>query len=201
MTTLILCAGRQTRFDDSLPHANPQPKQLLPFHDSPLLARTIAQLQHLNRDPIVITHDPTITAISKHHGARPWKQGPDTRIIETLLATKPIWSNPTTILLGDVYYDSCLPFILSLRSKIAFFGNEDEIFALTFKPHRTLDHAIAKALTSKAAKLWQLYRAYEGIPLDTHVILTNRIFHLVTDRTDDVDTWQEYQTLRRKVNG
>jgi hypothetical protein len=158
-------------------------------------------VRQLNQTPTVVSHDPTILSLSERKQAQPHKLGPTTSIVKTLLATKPLWSKRTTVLLGDTYYDRCLPSIQSCTDNIRFFGNADEIFALSFTPHRTLDHAINKALTSKKAKLWQLYRAYEGIPLTQHIILTNRIFTVVSDLTDDIDTWKEYQTLRRKVNG
>lgn len=199
MRIIILCAGKQTRFSETAPPGT-GPKQLLPIGDIPILHRTIAMARPFDT-PVVVTRNHELKATALARQAIPYEPTEHTRIADTLASTRSIWRKRTIVLLGDVYYGRrCLPFLLSTNDPLTFFGNTDEIFALSFTPHIALDEAIAKARTSREGKLWHIYRAYEGISLDTHTIHTNPTFHVVTDETDDVDTWQEYQSLRRKLN-
>lgn len=202
MIVLILCAGNQARFDEDF--ARPaQPKQLLPVHGMPLLHRTIDQVRDAGHDPIVITHKHEISA-SLFIMQPPWPRWTmpkyHDKISDTLWSTKSLWQKRTAVLLGDVYYTpDSLHSILSFDGKIAFFGDSAEIFGLSFTPHRLLDHAITAARSHSRGKLWEVYRSYDSIPLDQHTIDLNRTFRYVDDGTADVDTWEEYQQLLRRI--
>ena len=199
MIVLILCAGNQDRFNDDFARP-PQPKQLLPVHGVPLLNRTVQQVLYRGQTPVVVTHDDSIAAVAQRAGAGCIMPRYRDKTCSTLWSTRGLWQERTVVLLGDVYYKQrCFNAVLGFDGKLAFFGDVDEIFGVSFTPHRALDHAITRARHTKRGKLWELYRACEGLDLEEHVIRTNGIFHYVDDGTADVDTWEEYKALLRRI--
>lgn len=126
-------------------------------------------------------------------------------ILETLLSTKPLWKDRTTVLLGDVYFDSAdLDRVLECREEFAVFGSKSqvEIFALSFTRnfhpqilhhlYRALDHAYSGG----RGKLWEFYHSFIHSPLDKKRAFGGHFIDL--PNTTDIDSLKDYQNLVKK---
>lgn len=191
-TILILCAGSQERFHSDIP------KQLMPFNNVPLLDRTIAQVKEYDYKPYIITHN---TQIEKHYNKQNvylFYPNDNSKCVNTLLSTRKLWLGQVIVLLGDVYYNQkCLDMTFDFDGGIAFFGNAEEIFSVSFKPTLKVSNALKKASQHPVGKLWHFYRAYHNIPLDKHWRAGN--YYLPSDNTTDIDSYEEYIKLKYEV--
>lgn len=193
-TTLILCAGSQQRFESRIP------KQLMLFHNKPLLYRTIQQVKSRNQDPYIITRNDKIMQFCNLHNVNIFNPSNNSKCVLTLLSTKKLWTNRVIVLLGDVYYNSkCLDLTYTSQKDIEFFGNGVEIFSISFKPSEKILHSLNIASQHPVGKLWHFYRAHFDIPLDQHQRDTSNGYCLPSDKTNDIDTFEEYIQLKREV--
>jgi hypothetical protein len=200
---LVLASGEQNRWEKT---GKPGPrKQLLPLNGETIIERIIRQCRDRGADPIVVTHHGDIMeergAIFLPVRDRRWT-------VETLLSTAPHWRERTVILLGDVIYSKAvIDRIYKCRDPIRVFGNELEIFGLSFSldmwsdVSKALEVAIGHAENGGPGKLRKFYQAYCGLNLDSpdmEKTIIDWVCH-ITDYTRDVDTPEDYATLRLKV--
>ena len=180
---LILASGSQERWNENN-HSEYRIKQLVNVKGEILIQRIQRQFES-----IVVTHNPGIIEFSDNV-LRPER---DEWTIETLLSTSKLWKNQTIILLGDVYYsDYSVEIINSFKGELMFFGNLNEIFAISFNNHKKVINCLAAILIRNVfdGRLWQLYRNYHGLNRAIHKIVDN--FTFITDETQDFDVIDEY---------
>jgi len=201
---LILASGEQNRWERE---GNPNTrKQLLGVGDETIIGRIVRQCCSRGATPLVITHHADIMEATQ--SVPFWPVRPRRWTVETLLSTSDYWKNRTVVLLGDVIYSKAvIDRILACRDPIRVFGNELEIFGLSFsKPvwpnvAAALKIAIEHAKRGGPGKLRKFYQAYCGLDLNSDK-MENRILDFVchvTDYTMDVDTPQDYYTLQSRV--
>ena len=189
MSTLILAAGTQSRWNHNLPADCEKIKQLVKVSGEPLIVRTQKQF----KDTVVITNYDDISL----HSTIAYRPENHRYLLETLHNTRDLWNGKMTILLGDVFYrDKCVQMIKKCK-ELMFFGNNIEIFALVFPVE---DYALVKLAISNLViqsiqgkircKLWHLYRQVNKIHLDQHRI--EGMFTKVMDGTQDFDNWDQY---------
>jgi hypothetical protein len=128
--------------------------------------------------------------------------------VETMLGTAPYWQKRTIVLLGDVVYSKAvMDRIFTCRDSIRVFGNELEIFGVSFSRMDwsdiigALETAITHAENGGPGKLRKFYQAYCGLDLDGSDMeksIIDWVCH-VTDYTMDVDTPEDYYTLQSRV--
>ena len=170
-------------------------KQLAVVDKKPLIEH------QLDRVPsaLVVSHHPQL---HKYPHVVPAKHQ---FILETLLSTKTLWTDRTTILLGDVYFDPAdLNLVLSCREEFAVFGSKSqvEIFALSFTKnyhpqilhhlYRALDHAY----NGGRGKLWEFYHSFIHSPLSKKRALGGNFVNL--SETTDIDSLKDYRNLVKK---
>ena len=122
--------------------------------------------------------------------------------IETLYSSTGLWGGQTIVLLGDVYYtDNVAEKINEFKGAIMFFGNEDEIFAISFGDYdkivNTLEWVIEEHYTigelKENGRLWQLYYKLYDIDYRYHKITED--FTYIKDETRDFDEIGDYIKL------
>ncbi len=180
---LILASGSQERWNENN-HSEYRIKQLINVKGEILIERVQRQFESIvvTNEPNIIEHCKNIFTPEKYE----WT-------IETLLSTSKLWKEQVVVLLGDVYYSEySVEIINSFKGEIMFFGNLDEIFAISFNNHKKVINCLAAILTRNVfdGRLWQLYRNYHGINRAIHKIVDN--FTFITDETQDFDTIDEY---------
>jgi hypothetical protein len=206
-TGLILCAGSGSRWANHLG----RPKQLLRIGDETLLERMVRQFRGAGLT------DLHVVARNKEFrlpGCGFLNPGATRYTVQTLLATRELWSRRTIVLLGDVWYSNrAVKRIMACQVPLAFFGREHpsiitgctwgELFALSFSAEAadelTQHIAVATddALHGGRGRLWQLYRSLAGLPLDSEAV-ERRIFHRINDLTDDFDVPADWTMWRRR---
>ena len=187
-----------------------QHKQLVDVHGQPLLLRTIEQItQHWDTRPVVMTHHERIAgaveqvadAVELPAGERRW-------IVETALASRTCWGDPTLLLAGDVYWtDEAITHACELNrgGPVRFLTTEctvgQDILGIWFR--RRHRHKVAKALhharqhaflRGGGGKLWQAYRSLCGYPLTRHLLDTVHAVP-IDDDTTDFDSLRDYQAF------
>lgn len=191
----ILAAGDSERWKGRTP------KQLMEFDGETIVGRIIRQL---DGDAVVVSdnHD-----ILKGVGATPFDRRSRRNWITAavLLDTRHYWGSRARVFLGDVIYsDEATATILDSTAPLAVFGKRWEIFALSFsqvaQPEviKALKLTISQAEAGDRGKLWEFYRNYAGLDVTDKHALEDRIFHHITDWTDDIDTLQEYCDFMQK---
>ena len=194
MSTLILCAGNQDRFDGGIY------KQMLLIHGEPLLFRTIRQCEK-----------GFTSVVTKYGGFNPPSPYQTTCYLmahqarwtcETIYNTRHLWSpdGQTRILLGDVMFtDEAIATIMQNRESMRFYGDTRDFFAISFSAQyapvlsSTLQSLVSKCKTPGTAhcRLLHLYR-FMGMP-DARLVL-------IGDDTQDFDTNQDYEQWSRGIS-
>lgn len=181
MHRVIILAGGGPRKGWTLEH----PKVMAKVEGKPIVLRVVLQVKNRGYVPIVLTKFPQVVEAVGGECAcywpPPWVNLDNLsewyyeRPVGGLLDSIPIWNlgGRTTLLCGDTAYPpEALDKILADDSPISFWGNCDEIFAITFLPEQAerLTKAIDESLrTDKTiAHLWTTYRALCGFPLRAH---------------------------------
>lgn len=190
----ILAAGESKRWKGRTP------KQLIGFDGETIIGRIARQLK---ANAVVVTHNMSIRRIFRRPTLRPQEHR---WITETLLSTEYVWwQDRIRIFLGDVIYsDEAMVTILKSRAPLAVFGRPWEIFALSFdkaaQPEviKALKLTISQAEAGDRGKLWEFYRNYAGLDVTDKHVLEDKIFHHITDWTDDIDTLQDYCDFMQK---
>ncbi len=180
MNPLILAAGTQQRWGEK------PIKQLLTINDTTILERIVKYTKG-----IVVTRNQEL--ISRFYPAiiQPDKYQYTS---ETLLSTLVWWEGRTVILLGDVIYShNILDKIMQCQDKFRVFGNEWEIFALSFCSHIRIKDMLE--LTIKQAERGEVKGTLRNF-CNNYFDVVGSIHHLanfenichMTDYTNDVDS-------------
>lgn len=202
MTTFILCAGDGERWNDYLG----VPKQLVSFGGETLLARVrrLADQTIDGRVVIVLRQfqlpggDPETLVLSS-----------TSCIAESILATRPLWSERNTFLMGDVFYSrAALGRILGFRGKLAFFGRpwpsaivrcgHGELFGVSFALDASmrvvalLEETVQARVHGHQGNLWNVYQLASNIPFGSRVTTPEHLV-LIDDYTNDIDTSEDYR--------
>jgi molybdopterin-guanine dinucleotide biosynthesis protein A len=209
-SVVILASGVEQRWTGI------QHKQLAAIDGQPLVLRTLGQLaQRWDTRPVVVTHHKLIAkAVAKVADVLTLEASQRRWTVETALASRTEWGDPTLVLAGDVYWteealDIACGFNLGGPIRYLITANEvgEDILGLWFRRRhrhrvaRALNHAIEHArLRGGGGKLWQSYRSLCGFPLVRH-LLENTHAVRIGDESTDFDTLLDYQEFleRRKA--
>lgn len=190
-TIIIGAGGKQTRWSGTTP------KHLVKICGEPLLVRTLRQLK--NHKVYVLSDNPDIIKVSPT-AIMPAKSR---YVIEAYLNTKHLWGEQTVLMHGDVLYGAeTMRKILNYRGKAMFFGSQQEMMALSFNDKEEVAEAIQRALdwvveNEGMGKMWEIYRAYNDLPLDKHDLGREDNHELVYDYSIDFDTVDRYKFFMR----
>jgi hypothetical protein len=126
-------------------------------------------------------------------------------VLETLLSTRLLWADRTTVLLGDVYFSPAdLDQVLSCREEFAVFGSKPqvEIFALSFTKnyHPQILHHLYRSLdyaySGGRGKLWEFYHSFIHSSLSKKRAFGGNFVNL--SETTDIDSLEDYRNLVKK---
>ena len=185
----ILASGEQVRFEGS------ELKQLLILKGQSIIRRIQKQFEIYYPVWGITCHEEITGEVcefitpEKHR----WT-------VETLKSTAKYWTDRTIVLLGDVIFtENAVDKIVMYKGDFQIFADGGEIFALSFTDKvgvlNAIDKAIKHAKNGGRGKLWELYRAYCGIDLDSHEIDEN-LRTLITDNTMDIDCLHDYKLAK-----
>lgn len=184
------------------------PRHMVPVQGEPLLQRTIRQAVAFTEDVHVTTPDDDRYRVvgAYRHVREPGES--------EYASTRDLWSEDgrTVLLLGDVYFtDRAISTICGDRRRCyRVFGRAGasnmtgtpwgEIFAASWWPehHEQMDRHLVTVHAARAAGTvtrppgWMLLRAWQGTPLDRHIVKRGRHFTRIDDLTDDVDQVGDY---------
>ena len=169
----------------------------MPFNGESLLKRTLNQL-HIK--PYIVTQHPDIIDFCYANDALIFYPENNTKCVNTVLSTQSLWDDRVIILLGDVYYNQkCLDMTFNCNQDLCVTSNGVEIFSLSFVPSAKIVMALQTAAQHPIGKLWHFYRAYCGIEIDTHKRDRQGILSIPSDKTQDIDYWEDYIKLKAEV--
>ena len=170
-------------------------KQMMSVDGIPLIERTINMVRSMwNIEPFVIVE-----------GGQPF--GPDKRyfypsdsstIVDALKSTSGHWGHENIVLLGDVFYTPKA--IETIRKGEAFaYGAFAEIYGVKFQRGeivrlmRAIEKAKKEAEPGKTIRLWHVYRAWDGIPVNEHRRGESYYLFPNDEQTQDFDRIEQYQ--------
>jgi hypothetical protein len=191
LIALILAASPKTRWQ------GPEPKQLALVAGTPVITRTVRQLNEREIKNIVVTHDPEIErvvdATFKPEKRRWWS--------ETLLSTQSLWDGDVAVLNGDVVFsEKALDRILS--GGLHVYGQRRpkwEAFAASFgrDDYKKVLQAARKAVqwgeSGQRCLIWEFYRALCGFDLAHQHRFDDKIWVEINDYTTDFDILERYR--------
>lgn len=206
LSVFILCAGDGARWNNYLE----VPKQLITFGGETLIQRTVRLIEKRKAAGIVycVARDSRVSLLN--HETLVF--GSTDSIAETVLTTRPYWSDRNVFLLGDVFYsDLAVARLLESRRALTFGGRpwpsslvkcgHGEMFSLKFESQcadrvcNLLRVALSCRLTLGYANLWILYQLAAGLPLGSSQYLPELLL-LIDDYTNDIDTPIDYHRRR-----
>jgi len=200
-TVLILAAGAQKRWEG---HGI---KQLADLGGESVLLRLARQVKRHGHTPIVVTGNPDIRRACLDICLT--FQPLDCRwIMETILSTRALWTDPVIVLLGDVIYSrAAIEAILTDPRPFQIYGDVGEIYGMRFRmehePQLRDISADAEARQGgvERGRIWNLYRKLCGRDLDTHFhpYENDPNFTYIRDYTGDIDTVEALEVFRRDV--
>jgi len=188
---LILASGKATRFGGVK-------KQLLRLPSgTTIIERTMCQCRKRGASPVLVTCDGEIAATNGGYAFVPEKHE---RTVDTFYSTKPLWSDKTIVLLGDVVYSNTLMDRIFSTKDMVVFGHEFEIFSVVFmRDHHSM---VSRALcnTEYPGKLRTFHQALTGSEQGGSGF-KNLYWHRVcyiNDYTADVDTQEDWVDMQKK---
>jgi len=200
MTSLILAAGEQARWEKD---HSVRFKQLLPVCGEPVLHRIVRQVSARAKIPFIVTHRDELEykdALTYRPINRRWT-------CETMFSTIGLWRKRTTILLGDTAYSrTVMDRIYACQEPIRVFGNEYEIYAISFDQYSILTvaeyliKAIRHAEDGGPGTLRMFYEALCHFQIGCGRIeskLMDRVCY-IQDYTKDLDTPNDYTNFLNK---
>jgi hypothetical protein len=200
---LILAAGEARRFKGI-------DKQLLPVGDETIINRIVRQVKDRGSTSNIVTTNDEIIRSTRDTNVSYIRPMSSETVCDTLRSAESSWSviNRTIVLLGDVVYSKQLMnTIFGLKGELRVVGNTWEIFALSFSDETHVQDRILeylnKAHKTHPAKLRTFYRLYCGFEPDVKVYegqpLENKVFVWSNDWSNDMDSWEKYQTFVKEV--
>lgn len=184
------------------------PRHMVPVGGEPLLQRTIRQAVTYTDDVHVTTPDDDRYRVvgAARHVREPGESEYD--------STRDLWSadGRTVLLYGDVYFtDRAIAIVCRDQARrFRAYGRRGasrvtgtpygELFATSWWPehhaamdrHLDLVHATRAAGTVTRPPGWMLLRAWQGTPLNRHIV-KRRFFTTIDDLTDDIDRPDDYE--------
>ena len=191
-TSVIIMAGGTRR--DWAPHGW---RQLLSVEGETLIDRTARLVKEIFQvRPVILTNDYTRPFGYDHLYYVPQEQRTPS---EALGSTERYWRDTTVILQGDTFYPEVAMNIIYLKGFFAY-GRGRELYALKFerKYHDRVREAIGKAKADQAGRLWCVYRAYEGLPIDGHKFGPSFYTFKDADSPSDFDRIERYNEFMDK---
>lgn len=212
----IMCGGRQSRWN------GPGLKQMAPIFGEPIVHRTMRQLGDVDA---AIVATPEQRAVIDPGGRYGFVDSSSTELwCDGFLSTVDSWEPLNTALLGDVFFtDDAMTAVkrqdglrvIGRAGQSPYTGGPPEIFAMTWGAEsadaivaackKAVDHARTFAdgaeyddMGCPLASLWQPYRLLANLPIDKPKF-DSEIFLEQNDWTDDVDSYDHYRKLRRRL--
>jgi len=151
----IMCAGLATRFNGIC-------KQLLPLNDDQTILDRILE-QTSEYKPFVVTHNQDILDLVYTRGITTILPASYETLCNSILSTQHRWTDRVIILLGDVVYSNrVMQDILTETDPLMFFGDEYEMYALTFSTESRPEiiSALTEGATHPFGKLRYAYRSF-----------------------------------------
>jgi hypothetical protein len=188
-STIVLSAGESVRFEA------PYPKQNIEINGEKIIDRTL----RLFPEAYLVAVNPEIAPFHPkvfHPNFRRYTS-------ETLLSTKELWKDVTTVLFGDVYYTEEAVDIIRKAEPTTFFTDGQDIFGLKF------DQDISGSLREvvkmadqpegNCGRIWEVYRIMFGLPrwpaTQDLPALT-----FIGDKTQDFDTVEDLENFKNGVS-
>jgi len=194
LNIIIGAGGNQSRWDGKIP------KHLVDICGEPLLVRTLRQIR--GHKVFVLSDNPSI----KVYWPSAFMPKEKRYVIESYLSARNKWGEQTVLMHGDVLFGpETMQKILNYRGPARFFGTDQEMMALSFNDKDKVAEAIQKAIdwvvkNKGMGKIWEIYRAYNNLPLDKHDLGAQKNHDKVTDYSIDFDTTERYHQFIRKIN-
>lgn len=187
--TIVLAAGECVRFEASYP------KQNIEIDGEKIIDRILRFFP----DAYLVSVNPEI---APNH---PKVFFPNARryTSETLLSTKGLWKEVTTVLFGDVYFTDEAIDTIKKAKPTTFFTDGQDIFGLKFDQDVSgfLTQVVDKASTpdGNAGRIWELYRLMFGLPTWP---ATRDTPHLtfIGDKTQDFDTIEDLENFNKGIS-
>jgi hypothetical protein len=187
--TIVLSAGESVRFDA------PYPKQNIEIGGERIIDRTLrmfpdAYLVAINPE-IAPTHQKVFFPNARRYTS------------ETLLSTKSLWGEVTTVLFGDVYYTEEAVDTIRKAKPTTFFTDGQDIFGLKFNQDLSgfLETVIEKAATPDGnfGRIWEVYRLMFGLP-EWPATPDMPALTFIGDATQDFDTVEDLENFKKGVS-
>jgi hypothetical protein len=204
LSIFILCAGSGERWNQYLG----VPKQMIPFGNETLIERTLRLLSKQDQRRVVCVVRDSEMTLTRYNTLSLSRSD---SLAETILATRPYWSDRNMFFLGDVFFsERAVERILSCERRLAFFGRpwpsalaqcgHGEMFGFTFgasaisSVQSLIDRSLTNGPRNAQPNLWNLYQLAGGLPLGSSRFIP-RLLVPIDDYTNDIDTPIDY--LRR----
>jgi len=189
-STIVLSAGESVRFD------GPYPKQHIEIDGERIIDRTLRMFP----DAHLITINPEIA-----NHPKVFKPKANRYTSETLLSTKDLWGEETTVLFADVYYTEEAVDIIKRAKPTTFFTDGQDIFGFKFNGRsfvaEFLEKVIEKATNPDGnhGRIWEVYRLMFGLP---HWPATQEMPALtfIGDKTQDFDTLEDLENFKKGIS-
>lgn len=179
-------------------------KHLLFVNGIPLIARTVRQLKSNNLDNITLICPDSFRLVPELSRTTTISNGynltEDRPLLDGILRTKPLWSDKTLILLGDVCFSNdAIKLLCEHDCNYSLFGRQGgnkttgksagELFAVRFlfSDWGAVIMDMENVLSCGKGKLWDLHR-YSSLDI-----------HSIDDYTDDTDSIEAYTQFWKKL--
>lgn len=202
MKFFSLCAGKQVRFTK----VYFPPKPTIVIGDEMLIGRVTRQLKERGYPLSVVARDVYLLGLSEKFGFKYFTPTARRWTIESFLSTREEWKGRTTILLGDVFYtEETLDRIIDSQAPIAFFGDAQEVYAITFDRRSVMKRLLARTiLDAEAGKckgtLRNLYSNMTGTPYGEGIHKSKKLWFDVSDKTCDFDLPRDMGKAKRRTD-
>lgn len=194
MRYVIMANGHGTRWGG---HSG-IPKHLIEFDGETLLRRIVRQVSEIDpqSDIVISASNPAYET----EGAR--RHVPEVNEIELDRFVPELIGDEVCFLYGDTLYSTSAirTIVDEPTSEIDFFGDERAIVAVKSANRELLLHHLARVRqlfldgAIETCKGWQLYRSYEGLPLEEALIGSR--FRNLDDATVGFNTPDEHEAFR-----
>jgi len=187
-STIVLSAGESMRFD------GPYPKQHIEIDGERIIDRTLRMFP----DAHLIAINPEIA-----NHPKVFKPKAHRYTSETLLSTKELWKDVTTVLFGDVYYTDEAVEIIKKSTPTTFFTDGQDIFGLKFDQDVSgfLREVVAKAdqPDGNCGRIWEVYRLMFGLP-NWPATSDMPALTFIGDKTQDFDTVEDLENFKNGIS-
>jgi len=187
-STIVLSAGESARFD------GPYPKQHIEIDGERIIDRTLRMFPdaHLVAIKPEIANHPKVFKPQAHRYTS-----------ETLLSTKSLWGEETTVLFADVYYTEEAVEIIKKSTPTTFFTDGQDIFGLKFDQDVSgfLREVVAKAdqPDGNCGRIWEVYRLMFGLP-NWPATSDMPALTFIGDKTQDFDTVEDLDNFKNGIS-